>query len=312
MPTFKPIRYISNEPSHCHTLGLGVFDGIHCGHQNIIDQCDTILSFHPHPDIVLRKNSDLKYLTNATEREYLCPKMCILEFNDTIAKMTALDFLDSIVKPIQPKTIVVGYDFRFGAKRQGCIQLLREWGSQYDINCIEVQPITHTDDTIIKSSLIREQLQSDPDHAIQLLGHPYIIQETVIRGDGRGKTLGYPTANIKIDPQKAYPKAGVYYGQVIHQKTRYNAAIYIGNRQTFDKKDQSCEVHLFDLKKDLYNDLLTIEIHGYIRPDLKFESPEELTQQIEKDILTIQTKCQTLDSVVHDAVAPDQSHQSHP
>ena len=191
--------------------------------------------------------------------------MCILEFNETLAKMSAIGFLDTIIKPIQPKNIVVGYDFKFGAKRQGCIKLLQDWGAQYDINCIEVQPITHTDHTIIKSSLIRQQLQSDPDHAIQLLGHPYIIQETVIQGDGRGKTLGYPTANLSIDPQKAYPKSGVYYGQALHKDTRYNAAIYIGNRHTFNKSDQSCEIHLFDLKTDIYNEVLTVEIHGYIR-----------------------------------------------
>jgi len=279
--------YLIPPKAPCKTLGIGVFDGVHLGHQEIIRHCDTILSFHPLPNLVLNPNSDIQYITTPTERQHLVPSLIVLEFTKALATMSAATFLEEIIAPLAPETIIVGYDFKFGHKQEGNTDLLQAWCTQHNIAFKKVDPVKSDTDLIYKSSWVRKALRNDPDHAIELMGHPYIIIGEVIPGDNRGNKLGYPTANIKIDPLKVYPKPGVYKGQAIIQNQRYNAGVYIGQSKTFDKTNLSCEAHILEFNNDLYGQEICIEINAFIRNEHQFESEDALKAQIKEDLNTI-------------------------
>lgn len=282
-------NYLIPPNGPCNTLGMGVFDGIHLGHQAITKQCDTVLSFHPLPNLILDPNSDIQYITTPKERQHILPSIIVLEFSKELSQLSATDFLEQVVAPLSPKKIIVGYDFKFGYKQEGSTDFLRNWCQQQNIAFQTVEPVKSDTDIIYKSSLVRKALRSDPNHAIELMGHPYVIIGKVIRGDNRGKELGYPTANIEMDPKKVYPKPGVYKGSAIVEGTRYKAGIYIGHRHTFDKTELSCEAHLLNFNQDLYNQDLTLEIESFIRDDMSFDSKEALQGQIKKDLQAINT-----------------------
>ena len=266
------------------SLGLGVFDGMHLGHQAIASQCSALLTFYPHPDIVLRKKNDMKMLSSLKELRYYSKNLLVLHFSKVIAQLSAKEFLDKIVLPQQPKTLVVGYDFRFGSKKTGDISFMKSWATQHNILVIETPPICHRG-IPIKSSAIRHQFQHDHfDQALELLGHPYLIMGRVIEGEKRGRTLGFPTANLAMPRYKLLPHTGVYRGKVQWSSHTYPAMIYIGNKPTFGKYETHVEVHIPGFEGNLYGKTLKLQIEGKIRPDMRFSDKDALVAQIKKDI----------------------------
>ncbi|MFC1754077.1 riboflavin biosynthesis protein RibF [Thermoproteota archaeon] len=272
------------------SLGLGVFDGMHCGHHEIWKRSTALLTFYPHPDIFLAKNKELKMLTTLKELRFYVQDLIVLRFNHEIAKMTARDFLNTILHAqLEPQTIVVGYDFRFGYKQEGDSALLMKWTKEHGIGLEIIKPFPNKE-TPAKSSLIREKIMQDKfDQARRLLGHSYLVIGTVIKGESRGRELGFPTANLHIHPDKLMPNSGVYQGHVLYRRTPYKALVYIGTKPTFGRHEIHMEVFLDDFKGDLYGKTLKVFIEKKLRNDMCFADKNELIKQMKKDLMVLKT-----------------------
>jgi riboflavin kinase/FMN adenylyltransferase len=269
-----------------HALGLGVFDGLHLGHQVIAKRADQLLTFYPHPDIFFGKSNRLKMLTTLRELRFYSKKLLVVRFDKEIASMKPQDFLNELIlKYIKPKSLVVGYDFKFGYKKTGDIKFLLKWAKEKNIE-IDVVPAVKADNKIIKSQKIRTLFDKDCfNAAVKFLGHSYLIIGKVITGDKRGRGLGFPTANLKVPKHKLIPQNGVYVGKVFLENMKYKALVNIGTRPTFKTHHKTIEVHILDYKGDLYNKQIKVFLEKKIRNEEKFFSKEKLIEQIKKDIL---------------------------
>ncbi len=271
------------------SLGLGVFDGVHLGHQKLLSHCSHALTFYPHPSSILNRYSDLKLLTTLEELHGLIPRLLVLEFTHELSQMSPDVFLETVIlKQFSPQQLVVGYDYCFGRHRSGDAQHLMDWGTRHGIKTLIIPPVT-MDGQPVKSSRIRTAIMEGHfDGAVALLGHPYPISGTVIHGHHRGAPLGFPTANLEVSSTKLIPAHGVYGGYVRLDQKQYPAAVYIGARPTFgDTPQLQIEVHLIGFSGDLYGQSFTVELESMIRPEMRFESVDQLKQQIEEDIKRI-------------------------
>jgi riboflavin kinase / FMN adenylyltransferase len=268
-----------------NTIGLGVFDGMHRGHQIIANKSDFLLTLYPHPDWFLGKNHELKMINSLREQRFYFKDLLVLHFNEYIAGLSAKDFLDEIIyKKLRPKKIVVGEDYGFGAKACGDVVFLKKWCEQMGLD-LEVIPLLSYKDQAVKSSLIRSQINENCfDKAIDLLGHSFLIIGKVVKGEGRGRTLGYPTANIKVPAYKLIPTKGVYRGIVVVNKQKYSCFTYIGKKPTFGRQDLGIEVYIQGFKGDIYNKQIKVFLESKIRDERKFASEQELKAQIKKDL----------------------------
>ena len=280
---------ISGRPikKHCR-LGLGVFDGFHLGHKKLADRCDALLTFSPHPSYILSKKKTFKMLSTLRERRKLYSNLYVLGFSKVIANLTPDQFLDDIIwEYFQPKSIVVGYDFRFGSGGMGNSQFIKTWALKRNIEFQEV-PAFSIDSQIVKSSLVRDSLlKGQFDKAITLMGHPYLISGKVIQGDGQGKRLGFPTANLQLPTYKLIPKEGVYIGSLTLVGKTYMSLVSIGFKPTFDGDALHVEAYIEGFDGDLYGKYITIYLQKFLRNQLKFQSKKELISQLEIDRLTI-------------------------
>jgi riboflavin kinase/FMN adenylyltransferase len=265
-------------------LGLGVFDGVHLGHQYLAKECDALLTFHPHPDRILNKNSELQYLTTLEEMRLFYTPIIAATFTKELASCSATSFLDILQNELKPSCIVVGYDYRFGYKQEGDFDFLRKWG---EINGVITKkiPVFTINKRPVKSGLIRTLLTSgDFDEAIALLGHPYVVSGTVISGDGRGRTIGFPTANLSLEKQKLVPKNGVYRGVTTVQGKHHECMVYIGTKPSFSNSEmRSIEVHILNFEGSLYDSQLQVFMTKKIRNEMTFSSTEGLISQIKND-----------------------------
>lgn len=280
-----PIQ-LTPTPQPCHTIGLGVFDGVHRGHQYIVDQCDYILTLHPHPKTILHQQP-MTYLTTIHERRLYIPNLVVMTFSKAVSLMSADGFLNHVINAyFQPKKIIFGYDYRFGNQQEGTPELLTQWAQDRGIITSLTEPVLHQG-IPVKSQTIRDCIRNDKfDDAIDLLGHPYTIVGTVVRGDGRGKSLGFPTANLVVDEDKLVPQPGVY--GAISPNHKSSAIVYIGSKPTFEGTHQAIEVHIPGLNEDLYGQSLRIDLTHFIRHEYTFDSADDLTVQIQRDIDQLQ------------------------
>lgn len=270
---------------HAKSIALGVFDGFHVAHQAILSQEQTLVTFHPHPDIVTQKNPNLKYLSMPEELLRLYPKTAQIHFDKALMQLSAKDFLEALVAYCPHlEAIYVGEDFKFGHKQSGNALFLKDWALAKNISCHIIPLIQNTENKAIKSSLIRSLLKSNFDKAIEYLGHPYLISGIVQKGDQKGRLLGFPTANLLAPPEKCLPSFGVYKSQLQLNNTRYNSITYIGRKPTFSSKKTWVETHIFDFSADLYDQNVSIHLEKKIRDEIKFVSEEALKTQIQKDI----------------------------
>ncbi|MBT6120088.1 riboflavin biosynthesis protein RibF [bacterium] len=265
-------------------LGLGVFDGLHLGHQEILKVSTSLLTFFPHPLMALKKRQ-VPNLTSLDELRTYVDSLLVIRFSKVLAGLSALEFLEAILwDQIRPKHIVVGYDFKFGNRQKGDIYLLEKWTKVKGIRLTVVDAVSHQN-TVVKSSKIRALFQDGSfEDAINLIGHSYLIKGMVIKGEGRGRKIGFPTANIKVNSIKLLPKPGVYSGHVFLKRKKFAAMIYIGNKPTFNGTYSSVEVHIVGGVFSLYNRKLAVYLCHQIRGEVKFSSAAELVSQIKKDI----------------------------
>ncbi|MGB1209833.1 MAG: bifunctional riboflavin kinase/FAD synthetase [Lacinutrix venerupis] len=281
-------------------ITIGTFDGVHIGHQKIIqrlievgktkDLTPTILSFFPHPRMVLQKDANIKLLNTLEEKKNILKQfgldnLIIKKFTQEFSRLTAEEFVETVlVKQLNAKYIIIGYDHQFGRNRTANINDLKNFGNQYGF---EVEEITaqDIDDVSVSSTKIRKALtEGDITTANNFLGYPFIISGTVEKGKGLGRTINFPTANIAVsEDYKLIPKQGVY----IVKTNINNEIIYgmmnIGTNPTVNGKTQTIEVHFFNFKNNIYNQEIKIELLQRLRDEQKFESIDELTEQLVKD-----------------------------
>ena len=287
-------KKLENYNSKSHSvITIGTFDGVHIGHRKIINQLTTIsstdnlvsilLSFFPHPKMVLQSNNEIKLINTINEKQDLLNTLnldflIIKEFTKEFSRLSALEFVrDILVNKLNAKHIIIGYDHHFGRNRTANIQQLREFGELYDI-----------DNIAISSTKIRKALNNgDIKLANNYLGYNYFFNGTVIHGNNIGKTISFPTANIKIDESyKLVPKNGVYIVKSLIDEKCVFGMMNIGTNPTFNRKNQSIEIHFLDFNKNIYNQSLSVEMITRIRSEKKFSSIEDLKKQLELDKVT--------------------------
>jgi riboflavin kinase/FMN adenylyltransferase len=283
-------------------VAIGNFDGIHLGHRVLLNLMlegasregvtPSVLTFYPHPVEVLNPQKKLEQLTTTSEKLELMKSMgvkfvCVAQFDKALSELSPEEFFEThLVKGLKAKLVYVGYNFRFGKNRMGDTHLLKKLCDKHQISLTVVEPVSLGEK--VSSSLIREKIiQGKVGEANQLLGRPYSLTGIVKSGDGRGKTLGFPTANLYCAPEKVLPKNGVYITRVGWQLQTFKSITNVGVRPTFHThaSQKLVEVHILDLDAKLYDESLELEFLGFVRDEMKFNSMEQLKEQIEKDIL---------------------------
>lgn len=279
---------------------LGTFDGVHIGHRVILEKLKTqaninsleslVLTFFPHPRMVLQQNSEIKLLNTIAEKIQLLESinidnLIIHPFDIEFSRLTAEEFVkDILVDKLNTAKIIIGYDHRFGRNRTATIEDLIEFGKLYNF---EVEQILakELDEVTISSTKIRKALENgNISLANEFLGYNYFISGKIISGKKIGRTIDFPTANIKIEENyKLIPKNGVYIVSSEINKVTVFGMMNIGNNPTVDGNSESIEVHFLNFNQDLYNEKLKISFITRIRDEEKFNSIEELKNQLKKD-----------------------------
>ena len=284
-------------------ITIGTFDGVHLGHQKILKKLNieaennglesSVLTFFPHPRTVLNPDSSLKLINTIEERISLFKKskidnLIVHPFTKGFSELDSEDYVKNIlVDQLKAKIVLIGYDHKFGKNRTADIKNLKEYGIKYNFEVIEIKA-EEINDIAISSTKIRNSIEEgDIQLTNSYLGYEFSFFGKVVKGNSIGKTLGFPTANIKIGTDlKLIPKNGVYLiSTIINQKIIFGM-MNIGIKPTTNENTKSIEVNLFDFNQDLYDTNITIYIKQFLREEIKFDSLNELKLQIEKDKIT--------------------------
>ncbi len=299
MQVFNSIKDLKKDKNTI--LTLGTFDGIHPGHLKIIDKLvdcskekgcrNVVITFHPHPRTVLGNGGNVKILTTLEERKNLLEKRGVenfltINFTKEFASLTGEQFIyDYLVNGIGLTEIVLGHDHHFGKGRSGNFELLRRIGAKENFSVTTVDAF-YVDDEIVSSSKIRNALSDgDLKKANRLLGRNYFFSGTVVGGDKRGRELGFPTANIKLSSEeKLLPAIGIYAAKVLLKDEEHFGLLSIGKRPTFyNAGEVVTEVYIYNFDREIYNEVVTIELVERLRGEEKFNSAEDLINQMNKD-----------------------------
>ena len=284
-------------------ITIGTFDGVHLGHQKILKKLNieaennglesSVLTFFPHPRTVLNPNSSLKLINTIEERVSLFKKskidnLIVHPFTKEFSELDSEDYVKNIlVDQLKAKIVLIGYDHKFGKNRTADINNLKEYGIKYNFEVIEIKA-EEINDIAISSTKIRNSIkEGDIQLTNSYLGYEFSFFGKVVKGNSIGKTLGFPTANIKIGTDlKLIPKNGVYLISTIMNQKIIFGMMNIGIKPTTNENTKSIEVNLFDFNQDLYDTNITIYIKQFLREEIKFDSLNELKLQIEKDKIT--------------------------
>ena len=284
-------------------LTIGTFDGVHLGHQKIIERVvatarqegllATIFTFFPHPRMVVQHDKSLKLIHTLEEKKQLLQQLgvdllVVQPFNEAFAQLTAEEFVSTIlVQHLNVKRVIIGYDHRFGRNRTANINDMRLFGEKYGFAVEEIS-VQEVDEVSVSSTKIREALnKGDVTTAEHYLGTPYSLTGTVVHGLKLGRTLGYPTANIQVtEDYKLIPKDGVYAVYSYIGERKVYGMMSIGKNPTIEGKGASIEVYFFDFNGDLYDRELTIYFLKYLREERKFSSVALLKKQLQDDETT--------------------------
>ncbi|GAB4289518.1 MAG: bifunctional riboflavin kinase/FAD synthetase [Ignavibacteriaceae bacterium] len=282
-------------------ITLGTFDGIHLGHQKIINRLkekaveiggrNFLITFHPHPRKIVSGNSNLKLLTTNEEKTQLLKdagieNLFVINFTREFSTQSPETFVKKyLVDSIGVKEVVIGYNHHFGKGRGGDAQTLKELGTEFGFSVTTIDAF-RIDDNAVSSTSIRNALyQGDISLANQMLGRYYSFSGIVVPGDKRGRKLGFPTANLKIDDvDKLIPAIGIYVVKCFLNDEIHYGLLSIGRRPTFHNSGEIvAEVYLFDFNRDIYQNRLTVNVISRLRGEIKFDSAEELVAQMNKD-----------------------------
>lgn len=287
---------ISDRPT---VLTIGVFDGVHRGHQHLIGSTiqrakelgyqSAVLTFDPHPDLVIRPERDRHYLSTLEQRaEYIeqlgADLLIVMPFSRAVMAQTALEFMTQICQALPLRELWVGHDFALGRGREGNIARLSEIGTELGYTVHPVDALSEQGEVISSSSIRRALIQGDVATANRLLARPFTLRGKVIEGDKRGRTIGFPTANLDISVQHLLPADGVYVGKAYIGGKEYASATNVGTRPTFDGIERRVEAYLLDFSGNIYGQSVDLEFLEFLRGDIRFESVEALIEQIAKDV----------------------------
>lgn len=284
-----------------HTVcAIGFFDGVHKGHQKLIESAVTeaknknmesaVITFHPHPSVVLKNSSQqVKYITPIREKQDILQKLnidrlYIIKFNKELASLSPETFIDHFIIGLNIKHLIAGFDFSYGHKGAGNMGTIvtHAKGAFTHTTIDEVKDNGEK----ISSTKIRKLLQAgDIESVNHLLGRTLMTDGIVVKGDQRGRTLGYPTANLKVNPDALLPKIGIYAVKVLYRNQTYEGMASLGLKPTFNSNlsEPVLEVNIFDYNNDLYGEELLVEWHEYIRDEQKFSDVDGLVKRIAQD-----------------------------
>lgn len=291
------IEHIPKESSG-HVVAIGNFDGVHLGHLAVIAKLKElavsfpfgVYTLHPHPREVFNPKANHRYLTPLPEKLELLaslgiPKVWLQTFGAEFSRVSAEAFIETVlVGALKAKWVVVGKDFCFGRGRRGNIHMLERMGTLYHFRVFTPELVCRFGRPV-SSSWIKDLLsQGETEKAAELLRRTYGICGSVEHGEGRGRLLGFPTANLILDPRKFTPRLGVYAGLASAEGKTYRAVANLGQKPTFGDRNLSLEVHLLEFEGDLYGQKLSFEFLKFLRGQKLFPSPMALAEQIQKDI----------------------------
>jgi riboflavin kinase/FMN adenylyltransferase len=297
MPVEEELAKLSPEKDMLVTIG--VFDGVHLGHKYLISQLTEnarrqnllsgVVTFQQHPQEVLSPRTRLPFLTALSKRTSLLKNegvdaIILLSFTPELARLSAKQFLSLLKKHLRVRGLVIGPDFALGQNREGNIDQLRSLGQEMGFSVTAVPPLM-IDGEVVSSTIIRNALaEGNMQRANKLSGRPFSLDGQVTTGAGRGTKLGFPTANLDIDPQQALPAEGVYATRAYIDQQAYPAMTNIGRCPTFPGSERTVEVLVLDYHDNLYGRGLKIDIIERLRDEKKFDTADELTKQIAEDI----------------------------
>jgi len=288
-------------------ITIGSFDGLHIGHQyliaklkqyaNELKQEEYVITFEPHPRLIVQPQSNFKLLTTLEEKKAKLEKLnvqnlIIISFSKELSQLSAEDFIIKyIIEPLHPKLVVLGYDHKFGKDRKGSqetFEIIRK-NRQLDFDIIKVEEFKNQTEHISSTTIRNYLLDRKIKQANAILGNSYSITGKVIRGRQLGRTIGYPTANIEVDEvNKLIPPKGIYSTKIEINHQIYKAATSIGLNPTIsDDNFMSIEAYILDFDRDIYGETVTLYFEDYIRDEKKFNGLEELQQAIKEDVMFV-------------------------
>jgi riboflavin kinase/FMN adenylyltransferase len=282
---------------------VGTFDGFHRGHASIFERLAAhaeaaglpaaAITFHPHPRVVVTPDDPPLLLTTPEEktdilRDHFDGSLVFMKFDDQLRRMTADQFINDILQDrFHIKALVVGYNHSFGHQRSGTADQLADLGKRAGFKVEVVTPVTYQDMPISSSRIRRVIKGGEWEDALQMLGHAYPIRGRVVKGIGQGRSLGWPTINLTWSERKLLPPAGVYACSALADGVDYRGMMFIGVNMLNPQNVISVEAHLFDFDRDLYGADVVLYPSHFIRPNVRFGSPEELSRQIAHDKETV-------------------------
>ncbi len=299
MKVHSDVRKIKQRVFEKPVVTLGSFDGLHLGHQAIIkrlmekssekSRTAVVVTYEPHPQSVVAPSDAPLLLTTLEEKLILMEKLgveeiVVMDFDQELEEYSAEEFVERILaEKLNVSGLVVGNDHAFGKNRSGGMELLKKTRERSGFD-LEVVPAQHVNGIRVSSSQIRKRLKTGEfSLAIAMLGHGYPLSGNVITGKGRGRSLDYPTLNLKIHPRKLLPADGVYSARVQLGGKSYVGMLYIGPRPTFGEDDRSVEIHVFGLDQNVVGSKVEVQVESWIRDPMAFPDPNQLRTQIESD-----------------------------
>ena len=296
-------HYWSLEKVHLENswLTIGSFDGVHRGHQAILKKLvggshasgvsAVALTFYPHPAAVLRNRQEPFYLTTAEERAALIGKLGVdvvvtLPFDIDTASMSAHDFIARAHRYLRPSHLLVGYDFALGRNREGDVTRLRQLGSEFGYTLDIMHPVKLEGETISSSQVRAALATGDVERAERMLGRPYQLGGEVVHGDGRGRLLGIPTANLNIWTKRVLPKFGIYVCKAHIDGLIWGAVTNVGVRPTFENQSSTptVEAYILEMDQDLYGKQVSLDFIAHLRDEERYTNVQDLVDQIHQDI----------------------------
>ena len=282
-----------------HALTIGVFDGVHRGHQMLVERLRaeasarglgaSLVTFHPHPVSVLRPDVAISYLTSLETRvEQLRATgldfVAVVQFTSELAQVSAEDFARVLHEEAGMRLLMVGQDFALGRNREGTVERLAGIGADVGFEVVPIQ-LLPLEDGPVSSTRVRHALgEGGMAEAARLLGRPFALRGPVVHGDERGRTIGFPTLNLGLSPDLALPAHGVYVSCTELDGARYGGCTNIGVRPTFDGARLIVETHLLDFDREVYGSIVTVELLERLRPEQRFDGPDALVAQIQLDL----------------------------
>ncbi len=298
-------RGVENTPSGWgrSVLTLGVFDGVHRGHQRTIsdavrraDQAglnSVVVTFDPHPSEVVRPGSHPAVLTAPRRKAELIEQLgvdalCVLPFTPEFSRLSPEAFVhDVLVEHLHAATVAVGENFRFGHRAAGDVALLSRLGARFGFT-VGGGPLLAEGETTFSSTYVRACVAAgDVAAAAAALGRPHRVEGVVIRGDRRGRELGFPTANLQTHPHAAVPADGVYAAWLVRGKSPLPAAVSVGTNPTFSGRERRVEAYVLDFDDDLYGERVAIDFVAHLRPMVAFDTSDALVAQIHDDVAEV-------------------------